>query len=243
MKINQEYLESFKINQHPFEEIRKENIRSMMANYFAMSQAFPYLQSGSQKDLYYKYMEQNRPIDQELEITSVVGNFLSWDETGGLYVTLRKKMAGISEILKTDMHFHSNYLRDDLKKIFGEKIDPEYSQTTKLYLDTLYKNLSELDAVKRCATMVSFEEHANQMINSLWESLCRHFPEFDKNNFKYFYSHVGGDDPAEAYHVKMTQEMIDIIADTEDKKVSFTEHFQKMYQLHVNWCRDIVAHA
>lgn len=225
--IDHKFLESLMMKSHPFDNLIEGNLKNTLANFFAMSQSFPYIQSGTQKKLYDHYIDNNIQIDKPLEITTVVANFLSWDETGGLYVTLRKKMAGISDILQTDKYFHSNYLRDDLVTLFGHAITPLYSDVTKNYLNNLYLNLSNIDAVKRCATMVSFEEHANQMILSLWNSLSGIFTNIEKNDLKYFYGHVGGDDPAESYHVKMTEEMISILADTSEKQNTFIEHFRK----------------
>ena len=58
-----------------------------------MSQAFPYIQSARQKHLYDHYINGNKPIDRDLEITTVVANFLSWDETGGLGITLTNRIS------------------------------------------------------------------------------------------------------------------------------------------------------
>ncbi|BBH54554.1 hypothetical protein [Fluviispira sanaruensis] len=239
MKIDHHFLTSLIPSNHPFDSINIENMKGFMANYLAMSQAFPYLQAGSQKDLFFNYMNDNKPIDKDLEITSVVGNFLSWDETGGLFITLRKKMAGISEILKTEKYFHSNNLQDDLYMIFGQNISPYYSETTKKYLNKLYEKLSDNDSIKRCATMVSFEVHANNMITSLWDSLANRYNFLIKNELKYFYNHVGGEDPAEQYHVKMTEEMIELIANNEEKRSLFIKYFTENYKFHTEWCEAI----
>lgn len=55
--------------------------------------------------------------------------------------------------------------------------------------------------------MVAFETHAGQMIDALWKSisdLCH----LDRDSLSYFRTHVGGADPAEPYHIKMTAESI-----------------------------------
>lgn len=127
-------------------------------------------------------------------------------------------MAGVSDILNTDVNFHANILKRDLHTIFGHSVIPKYGENTRLYLENLLENLSSPDAVERCATMVSFELHANQMIVSLWRTLTNTFPGFSKNDLRYFYMHVGGDDPAEKYHVEMTEKMISIIVDDEEKQ-------------------------
>lgn len=246
MNIDHSVLSSLMDAEHPFGHIDQPDIEDMMANYLAMSQAFPYLQAGSQKDLFYGYLASGKPIDRDLEVTTIVGNFLSWDETGGLHALLRKKMAGVSDILNTDVNFHSNILQRDLDTIFGHSVIPKYSENTRLYLEELLENLSSADAVERCATMVSFEIHANQMITSLWGTLITTFPDFSKSDLRYFFMHVGGDDPAEKYHVEMTEKMISIIVDTEEKQRKFINHFEKMYRLHINWCAAIalpIKHA
>lgn len=239
MQVSHAYLQSILPDTHPFDRIASHKIRSTMEQYFAMSQAFPYLQSGSQKDIFFHYLNNNIQVDSELELTTVVGNFLSWDETGGLYVTLRKKMRGISDILNTDDNFHANLLKKDLSAIFGCQVSPDYSDMTKEYLINLYKSLSSIDHIERCASMVAFEVHAERMINSLWTSLDKIFDHFDKDDLTYFKSHVGGDDPAEAYHVKMTEELIERIANTDEKRSKFIDKFLQSYDLNSGWCAAI----
>lgn len=229
------------LSAHPFSTIQPDCEENLFGNYLAMSQAFPYLQSGSQKNVFDHYMDSDFGIPKEVEITSVVGNFLSWDETGGLYITLRKKMGGIADILNTKKNFHFNHLKNDMEKLFSKPMEPHYTPVTKKYLNALYKGLSHIDHVTRCAAMVSFESHANQMITSLWESVSKLHPEVTKESLQYFYEHVGGDDPAEAYHVKMTEDMVALIADTEAKQVQFANDFDRYYQLNVDWCKNITT--
>lgn len=237
--ITHNYLSEKISDAHPFNSVILDNEELLFSNYLAMSQAFPYLQSGSQKTVFDYYSNTVGDIPKECEITSVVGNFLSWDETGGLYITLRKKMAGIGDILETKKNFHSNHLREDLMKIFSKNIHPIYSIRTRKYLDDLYKGLSSIDHVERCAMMVSFEIHAQKMIDSLWSSVSKNHPEIERDSLKYFYEHVGGDDPAEEYHVKMTEEMISKIADNSKKEESFVNFFIESYRMHSLWCIDI----
>ena len=224
---------------HPFEFIEHQYEENLFRNYLAMSQAFPYLQSGSQKKVFDYYMHDELGIPKEVEITSVVGNFLSWDETGGLYITLRKKMSGISNILNTEKNFHFNHLKKDMLMLFDKPVTPHYTPITKKYLDLLYSGLSDVNHVTRCAAMVSFESHANQMISALWGSVAKLHPTIEKESLQYFYEHVGGDDPAEAYHVKMTEEMVDLIVNTEEKRDKFDLEFKRYYQINIDWCENI----
>jgi hypothetical protein len=239
LAITRSELDALVSGAHPFEFLQYEGLEATLANYFAMSQAFPYLQAGSQKKLYDHYIGHNKLIDKDLEITSVVGNFLAWDETGGLNVTLRRKLASLSDILNTEQNFHSNILRDDLLKIFGRSVSPCYSRVTRDYLDRLYENLADPDIIIRTATMVSFEAHAEKMISSLWDALSKLFPGTPRDDYRYFYMHVGGDDPAEAYHVKMTEELIAFAVDTPEKRERFLKHFARMHDMHEAWCEDI----
>jgi hypothetical protein len=220
---------------HPFLDIPTEaDYQKLMANYLAMSQAFPYLQAGSQQDIFLHYMEKNEDIPKSVELTTVVGNFLCWDETGGLFLTIASGMKGLPRLLET-RRFHSNLLKSDCEELFGKEIKPDYSALTKEYLLQLKNGLSSLCHVSRVAYMVSFETHANKMIDALWHSISHHF-DTEKNKLRYFHTHVGGDDPAEAYHVEMTNKLIAEIVD-EDQRETFINHFRDAYRLHSDWCK------
>ena len=223
---------------HPFSFISNNtNYKKLMANYLAMSQAFPYLQAGSQKDIFFHSMENNNDVPENVELTSVVGNFLCWDETGGLYLTLARGLKGLPQLLET-RRFHANLLRRDCELLFSEPLQPEYSTVTKKYLYDLYAGLSSTCAMTRVAYMVSFENHANCMITALWQSITNHF-KIEKKRLVYFLTHVGGDDPAEAYHVEMTRKLISKII-PEDETESFSMKFKDAYSLHSNWCKALV---
>lgn len=223
---------------HPFSNIpRDANYKTIMSNYLAMSQAFPYLQAGSQDAIFLHYMNQNQDIPEHVEMTTVVGNFLCWDETGGLYLTLANGLKGLPRLLET-RRFHSNLLKKDCAAIFGDQLNPDYSATTKSYLLKLYEGLSSLSPVRRVAYMVSFESHANNMISALWESIAQKF-NTEKTHLSYFQTHVGGDDPAEAYHVQMTNNLIAKIV-PDDQHESFLAQFIEGYALNVQWCHDII---
>ena len=85
--------------------------------------------------------------------------------------------------------------------------------------------------------MVAFEKHANQMINSLWNSLAS-IHGLEKNSLQYFETHVGGDDPAEAYHVRMTQRLVTSVVPKEEQD-RFFSHFLDCYDLNYKWCAAI----
>lgn len=236
MDIEQIIVNEF--TQHPFEIIPDDaDYQVILSNYLAMSQAFPYLQAGSQKDLFLKYMFNNQDIPEELELTTIVGNFLCWDETGGLNLTLASGLKNLPRLLET-RRFHSNLLKKDCATIFSQEIHPDYSDVTRKYLLKLFDGLSHPVHAVRTACMVSFEIHADKMITALWGSLANHF-NIEKDKLSYFMTHVGGDDPAEPYHVAMTARLIEKIV-AEQQHEAFIAKVKSFYQLHVDWCQDVV---
>ncbi len=226
---------------HPFTQISvKHDLRELMSNFLAMSQAFPYIQAGSQKDLFFHCMDKSMDVPDHVEVSSVVGNFLVWDETGGLALTAGRGMSGLKELLKTKSYFHSNILKRDLLRIFGEPLEPHYSSATRTYLLGLYNGLSNFNPTIRCAHMIAFESHANLMLNSLWSSLGAILPS-EKNNLIFFLMHVGGSDPAEAHHVEMTQQMISRMV-PEDELQQFYQVFREAFQLNSAWCEELLKY-
>jgi hypothetical protein len=224
---------------HPFKAaMNRERLTQLLPDYFAMSQAFPYLQAGSQRDLIFDAIEANRDIPRHVELTSVVGNFLCWDETGGHNLVLKSGNAALPHILETE-RFHSNLFRKDVSKLLGRPIQPNYSPTTKLYLHQLYRGLSSNDAVVRCAHMVAFELHAAEMIEALWTTLVRTF-DVRADDLEYFRAHVGGDDPAERYHGEMTSRLISELVPIGGHE-RFLEQFESAYSLNIEWCRRLAS--
>ncbi|MEH1897309.1 MAG: hypothetical protein V7K72_29245 [Nostoc sp.] len=229
---------SQKFEVHPFSRgVTLENLEIVLKNYLAMSQAFPYLQAGSQKELIFDCIDKDTDVNEHIEITSVVGNFLCWDETGGHYILLKHGITGLPIIIDTKQYFHSNLLKKDIQVIFGKVVEPSYSQVTREYLYNLYQGLSSLDSIVRCASMVAFEIHAGQMIDVLWQSISAIFP-LQKDSLFYFRTHVGGTDPAEPYHIQMTSRMIEKIV-SENQIGDFLKAFENAYALNYFWCRDI----
>ncbi len=222
---------------HPFSQgITSQNSETLMAEFLTMSKLFPYIQAGAHTKLIEQHVLRNEDIPFSTEVTSVVSSFLVWDEFGGHARILRKGQAGLPEILRTKS-FHANLLQNDLSKIFNKQVSPSYSSVTKEYLNSLNEGLSSLNTVERVAHMVAFERHANKMIESLWSSL-QDLYQVEKDSLIYFKAHVGGDDPAEAYHVAMTSNMIDhLISKSETQE--FMTAFSKAYALNYNWCNAI----
>ncbi|WP_342710119.1 GFA family protein [Bradyrhizobium sp. B124] len=223
---------------HPLAaELSKDQLANLLPEYLAMSQAFPYLQAGSQKHLIFDAMHHNRDLPRDIELTSVVGNFICWDETGGYGRVLQGGKAALPDILATE-NFHSNLLRQDASRLLGRAIQPHYSATTKRYLHSLFAGLSSKDPVMRCAYMVAFELHAAEMIRSLWTTLVKAFDvRFD--DLVYFRSHVGGEDPAEKYHGEMTTRLIRELVPA-GSNGRFLDEFDRAYRLSLQWCRDLL---
>ncbi|KYK43517.1 hypothetical protein A1D31_37995 [Bradyrhizobium liaoningense] len=223
---------------HPFSaEMSEDQVAGLLPEYLAMSQAFPYLQAGSQRDLIFDAMDQNRDIARDIELTSVVANFICWDESGGYGKILRGGKAALPDILVTE-NFHANLFRKDASQLLGRAIRPNYGGTTKRYLHSLYAGLSSKDPLVRCAYMVAFELHAADMIQSLWTTLVRTF-KARPNDLEYFRSHVGGEDPAEKYHGEMTSRLIgELIPD--DCNDRFLDEFVQAYRLSLEWCRNLL---
>lgn len=222
---------------HPFQQmnVSKAEMRSLLAEYLGMSTAFPYLQAGACGPQILDAIQSNRPIKEDFELTSVIGSFLVWDELGGWYNTVQRGVRGLPHILNTKT-FHANILKKDLLNLFGEEVNPAFQGETQKYLFALYQRLASDDSLVRVAAMVSFEQHAERMITELWASVQQAF-QVEKNQLRYFAAHVGGSDPAEAYHVKMTESLMEKVVG--DRTNEFEELFVDSYGLHINWCEAI----
>jgi len=226
---------------HPFSAMsNRKQLESIFPDYLAMSQAFPYLQASAHKDLIFHSIEDNVPVAEQVEITSVVASFLTWDEFGGHQTILEGGSAGLPHILNTD-RFHSNLFKEDAALVTGRTVIANFGPATKAYLRELYEGLSSQHAVKRCAYMVAFEMHAASMIEALWETVAR-ITELQKDRLEYFRAHVGGDDPAEKYHTDMTMALVRrIVPPSEHSR--FLSDVRNAYQSNLNWCRELVSSA
>ncbi len=222
---------------HPFTYgVTKDNFELLISNYLAMSLAFPYLQAGVQYRLIANCIQQNRDVPRDVEITAAVGAFLTWDEVGGHAIVQKYGNNGLPMILDTE-RFHANLLRGDIRAILGKELGPEFSPPTGEYLKRLEYGLSSLDPVIRVSHMVAFEKHAGRMIDALWSSIVNLYG-LEKDSLSYFQTHVGGDDPAEEYHIQMTERMIKETILEHDVYRLF-DYFKDAYALSFNWCEKI----
>jgi hypothetical protein len=223
--------------EHPFSSgIDAANFERVVANYLTMSLAFPFLQAGAQLRLLLHYVENEIDITRDVEITAAVGAFLTWDEMGGHAVVQKHGNKGLPLILNTEQ-FHSNLLQKDIRALTGKSLAPAFDPVTKKYLRELEYGLSSIDPVTRVANMVAFETHAGRMISALWGSASLLFGA-NKEDLAYFRTHVGGDDPAEQYHIDMTSRMIEQIVHDEESE-RFLENFEDAYRMNLNWCAEI----
>ncbi|QRK10891.1 hypothetical protein JQX13_12945 [Archangium violaceum] len=217
--------------------MESQNVRPLLQNFLALSQAFPYLLAGAQKELIFDAMENDRDVPVEVEITSVVGNYLCWDETGGHFTLTRHGISGLPRILETHKTFHANHLRRYIERLVGTA-KPSYSPVTREYLTDLYEGLSNSSALERCATLAAFALHGHRLVNGLWRSLTASYPDVQKEEQSYFLIHVGEDDPAEPYHIALTSGMLERLVPPAQQE-EFLERFEVRYARNVAWCRAI----
>ena len=224
---------------HPFSKyVTINNFDTVISDYLTMSRLFPYIQAKSIGDALLNSLKLGKIDLDKIELTSVVGTFLVSDEFGIYNNACLQGNKGLVNILNVERNFHYHFLMNDMKNIKGYEIIPNYSKVTMDYLDNLLQGLSNLDDVVRCATMVAFECHAENMILSLWNKVSELFPNLNKDDLKYFHSHVGGEDPAEQYHVLMTKQMIKEIVNLKTR-AKFMIEFEKAYKANFEWCETI----
>lgn len=226
-------------NHHPFTtQISGDNLRGVLADYATMSQLFPYIQAKAIGDVGMNAARVRNRISNAIEVTTAVCAFLVSDETGVYNIACSEGNPGLEKILQTGKNFHFQFLMQDIQRIIGAYIEPSYSEETMRYMEELLADLSSQDDVKRCATMVGFEAHAERMITALWERISEICPEINKDELIYFRTHVGGEDPAEPYHVAMTSGMVETTVPIE-RRAEFLAEFKKAYQLNFDWCKSI----
>ncbi|GAB4568067.1 MAG: hypothetical protein Tsb0020_21120 [Haliangiales bacterium] len=222
---------------HPFAvDLDLRQLETLLPDYFGMSQGFRYVIAAAQKDVFFEAMRENRGVSKEMEMMHAVASFLVWDEAGGMELSKRGKES-LPELLDLD-GMHSELLRNDAEALFGHPVAPRFSDVTQRYLEALYRGLASTDVVTRCAHMVAFELHAGSMIDSLWGSISR-VSTVSPDKLRYFALHVGGSDPAEVYHVQMTQELIERVVPA-GQRDRFQADFLDAYRIHVDWCQALV---
>lgn len=225
-----------KYSPHPFSlGLTLKNIETVLRHYLTMSTAFPYIQAGVHHQLIADRLRHGEEVGEKLELTAAVASFLIWDEFGGHAKILSGGSAALPDVLDTQA-FHANLFKNDVRRLLGKDIKPSFCRSTLTYLAALEAGLASFDAVERVAHMVAFERHAGVMIETLWNSLRSIYNE--KEHLAYFETHVGGDDPAEPYHVAMTARMIDRVVE-ESEINHFLEAFDEAYGLSFNWCDTI----
>lgn len=236
-----ESLVSNEFDGHPFaDSLDLARLEDILPDYFGMSQGFRYVIAAAQKDVLFEAMSENKGLSREVELMNAVANFLMWDETGGIALNLSESKQRLPDILDLS-RLHSELLRTDAEQILGHTIVPQFSPVTRRYLTELYRGLGSTDVVVRCAHMVAFELHAGAMIDALWGSIAA-VSALPREQLQYFALHVGGDDPAEVYHVEVTQRLIEHVVPPSQRE-RFRASFLSAYALHIDWCRALVERA
>jgi len=238
-ELNRRIGEHFPI--HPFRNgVNKDNFETVVADYLAMSIAFPFIQAGAIHETYKAALRAGRDIDKNVEITGAVGTYLVWDEMGGYQLTLEKGNVGLLHLFSTRRNFHAHWLRKDIRTILGKDVPPHQSAATAHYLDALMGGLSDARRNRNVAYMIEFECHAEAMISALWDAICSSFDLPHDEQLVYFWGHVGGHSPAEAVHVEMTRMMVAELVPPEQAD-EFIELCIAAYALNFHWCEAIAA--
>lgn len=225
---------------HPFEAtFGQAQLLRLLRGFAGMSEAFPYVMARAYSSHVLDAIAGHQPLGAEAAITAAVGSFLCWDEMGGHSLSLREGNEGLPKIIETHRRTHSSLLLADLHRLSGETIKPEYSPATLKYLAALEAGLGSPDPVMRCAHMVAFEFHAERIISALWKAVGAVF-DVDPDDLLYFHIHVGGDDPAEKYHMEMTARMIDKLV-PQHQLVRFNDMVRQAYALNVEWSAAVAS--
>jgi len=224
---------------HPFRNgVNKDNFQTVIAEYLAMSIAFPFIQAGAIHETYKAVLRAKGDTDKNAEITGALGAFLVWDEMGGHKLTLERGNEGLLQLPATRKNYHSHWLRGDIRTILGKDVQPHRSAATTRYLDELLDGLSDRRRNRNVAYMIGFECHAQEMITALWDAVCSSFDLPRDERLIYFWGHVGGDAPAEAVHVEMTRMMVAELVPP-DRRDEFIELCLEGYALNSDWCEAI----
>ena len=228
---------------HPFRNgVNKDNFETVIAEYLAMSIAFPFIQAGAIHETYKAALRAGGDTDKNAEITGAVGAYLVWDEVGGHKLTLERGNVGLLQLPATRRNYHAHWLRRDIRTILGKDVPPYRSAATTRYLDELLGGLSDARRNRNVAYMIGFECHAQAMISALWDAVCSSFDLPHDERLVYFWGHVGGDEPAEGVHVEMTRMMVAELVPP-DRREEFIELCLEGYALNFHWCEAITANS
>lgn len=220
--------------------VGRDNFETVIAEYLAMSTAFPFIQAGAVYETYKTALRVKGDTDKNAEITGAIGTYLVWDEMGGHKLTLEKGNIGLLQLPATRRNFHAHWLRKDIRTILGRDVSPHQSAATSRYLDALLDGLSDPRRNRNVAYMIGFECHAEAMISALWDAICASFDLPHDERLVYFWGHVGGHSPAEAVHVEMTRMMVAELVPPEQGE-EFIELCLEAYDLNFRWCEAIAA--
>jgi hypothetical protein len=227
--------------EHPFRRgVTRDNFEAVIAEYLAMSVAFPFIQAGAMHETYKAALRAGGDTDKNTEITGAIGAYLVWDEMGGHKLTLERGNQGLLQLPATRRHFHAHWLRRDIRALLGRDVPPHRGPATMRYLDALLAGLSDARHNRNVAYMIGFECHAEAMITALWEAICAAFDLPRDERLVYFWGHVGGQAPAEAVHVEMTRMMVAELVPPE-RAGEFIELCLEAYALNFRWCQAIAA--
>jgi hypothetical protein len=228
---------------HPFRsEVNKDNFEAVIADYLAMSIAFPFIQAGAIHKTYKAALRAGGDTDKNAEITGAIGAYLVWDEVGGHKLTLEKGNIGLLQLPATRRNYHAHWVRQDIRTVLGKDVPPHQSPATMRYLDALLDGLSDARRNRNVAYMIGFECHAEAMISALWDAVCASFDLPHDERLVYFWGHVGGEAPAEAVHVEMTRMMVAELVPPE-RAEEFIALCLEAYALNFHWCEAITASA
>jgi hypothetical protein len=241
---------------HPFRHrVAKDNFAAVIAEYLAMSIAFPFIQAGAMHATYEAALRAQGDAEQgdaeqgdaeqgdagkNAEITGAIGAYLIWDEVGGHKLTLEEGNQGLLKLPATRCNYHAHWLRRDIRTLLGREVAPHRSAATVRYLDDLLAGLSDPRGNRNVAYMIGFECHAHAMISALWAAIGAAFDVPQDERLVYFWGHVGGEEPAEAVHVEMTRMMVAELVPPE-RGEEFIALCLEAYGLNFRWCEAISA--
>lgn len=221
---------------HPFSTIKKEDdLPLIFSRFVALSQCTPYILAGAIHRLFDKRVKAQIPINEQDEISTLALSFLTWDETGGNLSLRENGEQNLPKIL-SPVGYHSRILVQDLSKALGTAISPIQEPFTKAYFEAVVDDLSNPNPIARCASIIAFEMHAEQIIIALWDVLIKLYPHIAPKDLKYFDLHVGANNPAEEYHIAMTKEMTNLLTLGHDSDSLFN-FFHQSYKLNYNWAK------